>query len=184
MKLYVVRHGQTDWNVLHRLQGCTNIALNSTGIKQAHILSDNIKDLKIDMIFTSPLDRAVDTANIINEHRNLTIQADNALIERSYGLLEGVYGHEYNKYLYWDYDKNYSDNNVEKVQDLFKRVYDFLDSIIEKYNDKNILLVTHNGVSIAINCYFKGFPADKQLLKFILDNCSYVEYDSNEIAKN
>ena len=180
MKLYVVRHGQTDWNIQNKLQGCVEVPLNSTGIQQAHLLSNNIKSLDFDFIFSSPLNRALETAKIINQKKHVPIITNDSLIERSFGLLEGVYGYQYDKSLYWDYDKNYSDKNVEKVQDFFKRVHSFLDILKKQYDNKKLLLVTHNGVNIAINCYFNGFPPKKDLLSITLDNCCYAEYNTNK----
>ena len=180
MKIYVVRHGQTDWNVEHRLQGNSNIPLNTVGLEQAYTLAKKINELNIDMIISSPLYRALRTATIINEKANVSLSTDSALIERSFGTLEGVYGHQYNKNLYWDYDLNYTDNQVETIHDFFDRVHSFIDSLIKKYKDKNILLVTHNGVNSAINCYFNGLPKDKNLLSIQLDNCSFAEYNADK----
>lgn len=73
MKIYFVRHGQTDWNIQHRLQGSADIPLNKTGINQAQILKEKINNLDIDFIISSPLKRAVDTANIINSDKHLPL---------------------------------------------------------------------------------------------------------------
>ena len=180
MKIYFVRHGQTDWNIQHRLQGSADIPLNKTGINQAKILKEKINNLDIDFIISSPLKRALDTANIINSDKHLPLSIDSALIERSFGVLEGVNGNDYDKYLFWDYEKNYEYKNVEKVQDFLKRVATFLDNLYAKYPDKNILLVSHNGVNIAASCYFNGFPSNKDLLSIKLDNCNYEIYEKNE----
>lgn len=180
MKLYIVRHGQTDWNIENRLQGCVDIPLNSTGIKQAHILANNIQSLNFDIIISSPLSRALDTANIINEKKHVSLLTDSSLLERNFGFLEGVYGTNYDKDLYWNYLKNYTYKDVEPIQSFFKRIHYYIDSLIKTYSNNNLLLVTHNGVNIATYCYFNGIPNDN-LLGITLDNCSYVEYDSNKI---
>lgn len=178
MKLYVVRHGQTNWNIENRLQGCVDIPLNNTGIEQAHLLADNIKSIDFDIIISSPLSRALDTAKIINKKKNVPLITDSSLLERNFGLLEGVYGTDYDKDLYWDYNKDYKNQDVESIQLFFKRIHKYIDNLEQNYKDKNLLLVTHNGVNIAINCYFNGLPADNNLLGIQLANCSYAEYDS------
>lgn len=181
MKIFLVRHGQTNWNIEHRLQGCTDIPLNSTGIQQAHTLANNIKSLDFDLIISSPLSRALDTAKIINNQKCVPLLTSDSLLERNFGHLEGVFDTDYDKNLYWDYIKNYTNNNVETIQSFFKRIHSFIDSLLENYPDKNLLLVTHNGVNIATNCYFNGLPDNNDLLSIQLNNCSYAEYDSDKI---
>ena len=86
MKLYVVRHGQTDWNVQHKLQGSVDIPLNSTGLKQAQELSTKIETLDFNLIISSPLSRALETAKIINQKKNVPIVTNNLLAERSFRI--------------------------------------------------------------------------------------------------
>ena len=181
MNIYFVRHGQTDWNIQNRLQGSSDIPLNSTGIKQAHILADKLRSTHFDYFISSPLNRALNTANIINEHRDIPLITDTSLLERSFGCLEGVKGDEYDKNLFWDYSKNYQYKDVEPIQYFFGRIHRYLDSLIKTYPEKTLLLVSHNGVNIATNCYFNGFPNDMNLLNIKLDNCSFENYDSSKI---
>lgn len=182
MKIYFVRHGQTDWNIQNRLQGSVDIPLNPTGINQAHILADKLNSIHFDLIISSPLSRALHTANIINENRNIPLMTETSLLERSFGCLEGIKGNEYDKNLFWDYAKNYQYKDVEPIQNFFNRIYKYLDFLIKTYPDKSVLLVSHNGVNIATNCFFNGFPDDMNLLNIKLDNCSFIEYDSSKIT--
>ena len=181
MNIYFVRHGQTDWNIQNRLQGSSDIPLNSTGIEQAHILADKLRSTHFDYIISSPLNRALNTANIINQNRNIPLTIDDSLVERGFGCLEGIKGDEYDKNLFWDYAKDYHYKDVESIQDFFKRIHTYLDTLIKTYPEKTLLLVSHNGVHIATNCYFNGFPKDGKLLNISLDNCSFMEYDSSNI---
>ena len=71
MNLYLVRHGQTDWNIQGRIQGSTDIELNSTGLNQAQKTAELLKNIDFDVIYSSPLKRTVDTAKIINTYHNL-----------------------------------------------------------------------------------------------------------------
>lgn len=184
MKLYFVRHGQTDWNIQNRLQGSTDIPLNSTGIEQAHIVADKLRSIHIDLIISSPLNRALNTATIINQNRNIPLMTNDALLERSFGCLEGINGNEYDKNIFWDYNKNYKYKDVEPIQDFFNKIYKYLDCLIKTHSDQSILFVSHNGVNIATNCYFNGFPDDMNLLNIKLDNCSFIKYDSSKIISS
>ena len=180
VKIYLVRHGQANWNIENRLQGCVDIPLNTTGIQQAHVLANNIESLNFDIIISSPLSRALDTATIINEKKHIPIITNDSLLERNFGFLEGIHGTDYDIDLYWNYAKNYCNKDVEPIQTFFKRIHSYIDYLIKTYSDKNLLLVTHNGVNIATNCYFNGMPNDNNLLGIQIDNCSYAEYDSTK----
>ena len=109
------------------------------------------------------------------------LDINEGLLERSFGILEGIKGTEYNQKLYWDYGKNYRYKDVEPIQEFLDRVYAYLDKLIDENKSSNVLIITHNGVNIATNCYFNGLPKDKNLLGIQLDNCSYAEYDSDKI---
>lgn len=87
MKIYLVRHGQCDSN-LNKIYNYKNEDLNETGIKQANDLKEKIKDMKFDVIYSSPLLRAKHTAEILNIY-NKEIVLDDRLIERDPGNLEG-----------------------------------------------------------------------------------------------
>ena len=89
MKLLLTRHGQTDWNVMGKVQGITDIELNETGIKQAEETREKLLNENIDEIISSPLKRAKKTAEIIGSERNIPIIIDEAIIERRYGKFEG-----------------------------------------------------------------------------------------------
>jgi broad specificity phosphatase PhoE len=88
-QLFLVRHGETDWNNLRMLQGATDIPLNATGRKQAEVIRDTLRVRAIDRVVSSPLKRAHETAEIIAQPYGLKVEIENGLIERSYGEFEG-----------------------------------------------------------------------------------------------
>lgn len=91
MKLYIIRHGETDWNVALRLQGREDIPLNTTGIKQAEACGAAMSSVKLDLIISSPLQRAYRTAEIIQSYQeNTPVLADSLFIERDFGNLSGM----------------------------------------------------------------------------------------------
>lgn len=179
MNIYVIRHGQTDYNVKNVYQGQTDIPLNSKGIQQAKEVAQKVKNLKIkvDFILVSPLSRAQETAKYISEAIGISFITEKGLIERSFGDMEGHPNKEdCNIAMLLDYDKNYNIYNVEPIQDLFKRVYECMEIIIEKYKNKNLVLVTHAGVAQAIECYFNGLPKGKDLESVALKNGEIRKY--------
>ena len=171
MNIIVVRHGQTDWNVRDLLQGRTDIELNEKGKSQAIETADNLKNINIDAIYVSPLERTRKTAEEINKKRKLDIIIDERLIERGFGEYEGQSGVDFKKY--WDLQANISDNNVEPVKELFERTYSLLNEIWELYGntDKTILLVTHNGINLAITSILNGLIPN--IFEYNLKNCEY-----------
>lgn len=177
MSLYIIRHGQTDWNILKKAQGRVDIALNANGREQAKETREKLKNVEIDLIICSPLKRAMQTAEIINCNRNIPIIYDERIIERNCGEFEGRTKEEYNFEEFWSYKKNINYEKAENVRDFFNRIYLFLDDIKDKYEGKNVLLVTHGGVSIPVNCYFNGIPEDDNLTKAHLKNCAYWKYE-------
>ena len=182
MKLYVIRHGQTDWNVAGKCQGRTDIELNSTGIEQAKKAKTQLKDYKIDLIICSPLKRARKTAEIINEAIDCKIISDERIIERNCGNIEGTTKEEWPSIVNEDidiinnYNLNWNKLKVETIQNVCNRVWNLLDEIEEKYKDKNILLVTHGGTCRAINAYFNGIGEDGHVHSAKIKNCEIREY--------
>lgn len=187
MKILVTRHGQTDWNVLEKLQGQTDTELNDVGRQQARETRNLIKNEIVDLIITSPSKRAKETAEIINENFNVTIVEDSRLMERKFGLFEGTTKSERMllketnpeiNYV-WDYNKNIAIDDMETMKFFCNRVYQVLDEIVKKYNDKNILIVTHGGVSVVVKCYFMNYPLeyihDREKIKG-LKNCEIAEF--------
>lgn len=186
MSIYVVRHGQTDYNVQELFQGIKDISLNETGKKQAIQTAEQFKNISIDSILVSPLLRAKQTAVAISQITGVTPIVEPRLIERNFGDMEGKKNRpDWNIQMMLDYDKNYDKENIEPIQDLFARVYAFLDDITKKYANRNVVLVTHAGVSIPIDCYFNGMPEIKDFEHFApitLHNCEVKMYSGRKFS--
>jgi len=90
MVIYLIRHGETDWNNKRLLQGAIDIPLNQNGIEVAEITSEALKDVPFDVIYTSPLSRAKQTAEIMRRDRKIPIIEDARLQEISFGPYEGL----------------------------------------------------------------------------------------------
>ena len=88
-RLYLIRHGQTDWNVRAALQGRTDIALNDTGRAQAREARALLQGVRFDAVYSSPLSRAVETAALVSGWERGAIQTDERLTEIAFGPWEG-----------------------------------------------------------------------------------------------
>ena len=176
MKLYVIRHGLTKCNIEKRYNGKLDEDINETGILQAKKAQEIIKNIDIDLIICSPLLRTRHTWNIININ-DVPLIIDNRIGERDCGIYTGKELGEFYYTDYWNYYSKIKVEGLESIQDLFKRVRNFLDEIKEKYKDKNILLVTHGGVARAVYFYFNKLPKDGMLQEFGSSNCGITEYE-------
>lgn len=181
MKIYLTRHGQTDWNVAHKPQGKADIELNQVGEEQAKVVKEQLQDEKIDLIICSPLKRAKKTAEIINSEKQIPIIYDERISERDFGEFQGKTLEKMKSKVqfqgFWNYEDNVHYEKAENIQDFFNRVYVFLEEIQEKYKDKNILIVTHGGVSIPVTCYFNGIPKEKSLINLGIKNCEVKKFE-------
>lgn len=141
-ELYIVRHGQTDWNVAGMMQGRTDIPLNQSGKDQAGALANYLQAVPIEVTYASPLVRAYETAATINQHFDHVIIKDERLIERGFGTAEGK--------SFQDYIEPQTNELVvedaEPMHEVRVRVFDFLKDIIAG-DAKHILCVSH-GISI------------------------------------
>ena len=173
MKLYLVRHGETPHNAL-KIYSTLDEDLNDLGIKQAEELRKKIKDIKFDIIISSPLLRAKHTANIINSN-NLEIIFDDRIKERNHGKLSGKPLQVTNREEYWNYNTNIQYGTSENIKYFFKRVANFLDELKGK-EYKNVLIVAHSGVSKAFSAYFEGIK-DGKFLHRGLQNCEVKIYE-------
>ncbi len=156
MYLYVIRHGQTDWNIQKKLLSITDIPLNDTGVEQCKEAERLVKNLNYDLVICSPKIRTKQTAEIVNS-KNIPIIYDDRLIERDSRSLEGIDVDTFNYRQFWTLGKD-KIKDEETIEECKTRVYELLDEIKEKYKGKNILIVTHNGICRLIYTYFNGFP--------------------------
>lgn len=174
--IYIVRHGQTDWNLEGRYQGRIDIELNEKGINQAKKIYEELKNIKFDKVFSSPLKRAYQTAQIICDE---DIIKDERLIERSNGELEGKLKTECTIDIDFN-DPNETRLGIENIISFRERISNFFDEITKKYKGKDILVVTHAGISIYARCYFEGEPEDGDYNKYKLKNCEVLKYENSE----
>ena len=133
-ELYLVRHGQTEENAAHILQGHMPGHLSHEGIAQAQALREKLKNIRFDALLCSDLRRCMDTAMILNEPHGLPLESTPLLRERDWGPFTGM-----------DILKARTkiDHRAEPVESMFRRAETFLLDIVSRYKDKRVLVVSH-----------------------------------------
>ncbi|NLJ95823.1 MAG: DUF4445 domain-containing protein [Clostridiales bacterium] len=153
MKIYLIRHGETDWNLQGRLQGREDIELNETGRIQAGRAKEALRDTGVRVVLTSPLIRAVETAKIISEGlAGSDVIIDEDLIEREFGILSGM---SYDRRKYFD-TFGREEKSMEPFDELCKRLLDCIYRNIEKYKDQDIIMVSHGAAINAVLSVLSG----------------------------
>lgn len=151
--IYIVRHGETDWNIQHLIQGSTDTFLNKAGEKQAKILGKRLKDIKFDAVYSSDLARAKRTAEIIVIEKKLAVETTKLLRERNFGKLEGKPWSETDQInqIWRDLDKQQRlvyrpYKGYETDDEIVSRLITFLREIAASRLGQTILVVSHGGL--------------------------------------
>ena len=160
MLLYIMRHGETDYNVERRMQGWIDTPLNANGRKLAEVTGEGLKEIPFDLVITSPLQRAVETARLAVGGRDIPFILEPRLKEVGNGEWEGYGPDEIKKYgIDKEYEKirtdpmNYKGGpGGETVRQVIKRTGEFLEELIHTpdYQDFTILISTHGGAMRAL----------------------------------
>ena len=167
--LYIMRHGKTEWNAEHKLQGRTDIPLCEEGRQMAKNAHEEYKDVHFDVCYCSPLCRARETAQLLLEGRNVPVITDERLIEMSFGIYEGK------PYSFDDCDspvdvlfthpEMYKTpfEGAESFEQLFARTGEFLKQIAMPLvrEGKDVLIVGHGAMNSSIVCQVKNIPIVK-----------------------
>ncbi len=175
MKLYVLRHGETDTNAFKMICGKRECDLTKDGINQAREVKKKLAGINFDAVISSPLTRARVTASIISDK---PVIIDKRLTERDYGAYELKRKVDIDYNGFWNYSKKQTTG--ESVKALLNRMGIFLKDLIKKYPNKTVLLVTHSGVARGIHYYLTGIPRDNDLTKLEIPNCSFRVYEIKE----
>lgn len=193
MRIYFVRHGETDWNKERKIQGQVDIPLNDFGIHLAEETAKGLKDVDFDVCFTSPLGRAKHTVQIILEGRNVSIIEDRRIEEMSFGEYEGKSCSKEN----WDvpdsFRKFFDDpehfvpaKDGESFSDVKKRTGEFLDWLFaqEAWKDSNILIATHGAALAGLLNNIKGEALSEYWGVGVHQNCAVTEVEvTNKVPK-
>ena len=168
--IYVVRHGETEWNAVNKVLGRTDIPLNDRGMKQAENLALSLKDIKAEVFLCSPLSRARQTADAVSNETGIRYKIDDRLTEQDFGSFEGVdrSDPEYQK-AKREYFVRYPGG--ESFFDLAARVY----PLIKELEGTDALIVTHGGICRIIRSYFEDM-GNEEFVQFSQGNCEIRVY--------
>ena len=187
MKLYIIRHGETDWNIVRRLQGNTDIPLNENGRELARLTAKALKDTRLDLIYTSPLQRAKETALILKGDRDIPVIEDNRIREMCFGEYEGCIAKENPDIwrLFESPEKYVAPENGETLNKLLGRTKSFLDEITgdENLKDKVILISTHGAALRGLLSAIKETPLEDFWAGGVHKNCAVTIVEKNEKGK-
>jgi broad specificity phosphatase PhoE len=163
MRLYIVRHGESEGNALGNLQGHAPTSLTDNGRQQAEKLAKRLKDENIDVILSSDLPRAKETTDIIAKYHKVPVHYTIDLRERNYGLWEGKPGKAYHEMV-----KNsgipkarFRPEQGQSYEDLKIIVEKTFNKILEDYKGKNVLISTHGGRYRVLLSVVLGIPLDE-----------------------
>ena len=175
-RIILARHGQTEWNLQARFQGRTNIQLTETGKNQAHSLAARLSSWPVEIIYTSPLDRARYTAEAIAERHNLTPLSLPELEEINFGQWEGqsinaLEREQHENFARWRADPFF---NPPYGAETWEKIYARLSRAVKIFLDgpyNRIVVVSHGGIMRALYAVFVGLNPHK-VWNVEVSNCS------------
>lgn len=180
MMLYIMRHGKTDWNVRHKLQGRTDIPLNEEGREMARAAGKEYQNVHFDICYCSPLVRAKETAELVLQGRNIPIVYDERLKEMSFGIYEGTENALQIpdcpiKVFFQNPSQYAAVKGGESFEELFARTGSFLKEAITPAlaENKDILIVGHGAMNSSIVCQMKNLPLDR-FWEAGIENCKLM----------
>lgn len=167
--LYIIRHGKTDWNEKHKLQGRTDIPLNDDGRAMAEKARLEYADVHFDICYCSPLKRARETADILLRGRNVPIITDSRLAEMCFGVCEGVENCFSDPsspiHTLFAHPEQYLTpvEGGESLEQLFARTGEFLREVAKPLVEqgKDVLIVGHGAMDSSIVCQVRNYPLEK-----------------------
>ena len=176
--LYIIRHGKTDWNAKHKIQGKTDIPLNEEGRQMAKEAREEYKDVHFDVCFCSPLIRAKETAELLLSGRDVPIIVDDRLKEMGFGIYEGIENSfsipdcPINVFFFHPEEYTVPVEGGESVEELFARTGEFLREKVQPLLDegKDVLIVGHGAMNLSIVCQVKKRPLS-EFWKEGIPNC-------------
>ncbi len=150
-KIYLVRHGESQWNIVKKIQGQKDIPLTNRGIKQAHLIGNRLVGEKIDRIYSSDLERAYITAKIIGDKMGLKVVPMEEFREIAFGIWEGLTDDEMVENFHREMEiwrsnpEKLNIEGAETLEILQIRAMKGIEKIIqENKDDHNLLVVSHN----------------------------------------
>jgi broad specificity phosphatase PhoE len=182
--LLLVRHGETDWNRDGRWQGLSDTRLNDRGREQARELAAQLDG--VDVLYSSDLARARETAEIVAERLGLEVRVDERLRERGFGEWEGLNADEIEQrfadaHRLWKAGEGPGAENAEPFDAFAARIHGFVDEVLEEHQGKSVLVVSHGGSIRVIHALATGldYVRDHRLIPGV-PNCAVARYAARD----
>lgn len=178
-RIILVRHGRTEWNKFERFRGRVDVELDETGRRQAEAAAERIAQWEVAAIYSSPLKRAMTTAQIVADRLGLTVQPLEGIIDMDFGEWQGLpidearekYGALFDLWRYRP--EKLEIPGAETLEDVRKRVVAAIDEVVAKHEDQTIALVGHRVVCKVLLCHLLG-----------LDNSHFWQIAQDDTAIN
>lgn len=187
MIVYMMRHGETEWNVKDLCQGITDVPMTEKGRKAARLTKEGLKDVHFDVAFCSPLSRAKETAEIILEGRDIELIVDQRIIEMNLGEYEGtdMYNNTENlDFFFTAPEKHVNEKGMETFESVLSRAKNFLEDLFSKpeYQDSTILVSAHGCMLCGLVGAFKGIEVKDFWKDGLHKNCgmTIIEVNGND----
>lgn len=188
MEIYIVRHGETKWNKEKRLQGSTDILLSEAGRDLAIKTGEALMDTRIDRIFSSPLKRAHETAELIRNGRDIEINTDDRIRELNFGSFEGksyaelIDNDTAFKYFFNEPHLYEPTDDGESLNHLIERAGDFMQNVIEPLENscQRVMIVAHGAINKGIMSYVKKHSLEHFWSGGLQRNCNVIILDYTE----
>jgi len=191
-RIYLTRHGETEWNRQRRFQGSKNSELTEKGILAAELLASRVEEIDLDCIVSSPLKRAYQTAEIVRGNKKIDILKHEGFQEINLGNFEGMrwdeiedmHGDILHRITEDPFNNRYP--NGENLMEFYNRVEKALGEVIDRCRNKSVLIVAHGGTIKCIESYIRKFKINKDWMGNVVQNCSlscFEVNDDNEIKE-
>ena len=187
LTLYLVRHGETDFNVSGRIQGWLDVPLNTVGVRQAQLVAARFHNRPIAAIYTSSLQRAMQTAEAIAQAHALPLRQDPRLREYNMGDWSGMTGDEVTGWLALHHGQEVANlwasrevpvPNGETAEEVRERVRDFLRDVTEQHAEGLVIAVSHGGTLGTLIAEVLGLPVSRrQPFRFSNASVTKLNYD-------
>ena len=189
MRLYLLRHGQTEWNIEGKIQGKTDIPLNETGLRQARCLAEGMREREISAVYSSPLLRAAQTAEILAEEKGLSVSVLPELREVDFGLWEGRSWTEVDAEFHEDFRRweenpaEYMPTGGESRESCRERCRAAMEQILAG-TVTDAAIVAHGGILAHVADYLLRNQKEKEEIIVKNASISIIEYDrSTEMGR-
>ena len=181
-RLYIVRHGETEWNAQGRIQGHTDVDLSDHGRQQARAIAQRLSGVNFDVIYSSDLSRSRETAQIILGQRPTSLHSTDRLREFHKGVFEGLTVHEYMRRYPDQYqaslvnDLDFAPTGGETIRQTSARMAGFVSDLKKRHQDETVLVVGHGGSLRSAVVAIMDFPLEANW-KLNMYNCSLSVFD-------